>query len=114
MAIVEISSGIAIQEFELQISEDNTEFYLTVCAFGEFYDKIFKSASELREWLKNEWNFREEQIHELWNKAVKNDGSTVLNEEKENCIDIDEQMHEYEDREAEFAEVYAEWAESFI
>ena len=43
MAIVEISSGIATQEFELQISEDNTEFYLTVCAFGEFYDKIFTS-----------------------------------------------------------------------
>ena len=104
-------------EFSLEISNEfttNQKYYLTINQDGNFSDKVFSSASEVREWLKNEWNFREEQIHELWNKAVKNDGSTVLNEEKENCIDIDEQMHENEDRDAEFAEVYAEWAESFI
>ena len=101
-------------EFELQISEDNAEYYLTVNNDGEFSDKTFNNASEVREWLKNEFNLTQEQIHKIINKNSFNDCSLVLNEAEENCIDIDEQMHETLDREAEYAEVYAEWAESCL
>lgn len=101
-------------EFELQISEDNAEYYLTVNNNGEFLDKTFNNASEVREWLKNEFNLTQEQIHKIVNKNSFSDCSQVLNEGNENCLDIDEQMHEMQEREAEYAEIYAEMYETLI
>lgn len=104
-------------EFSLEISNEFTtsqEYYLTINQDGNFSDKVFSSASEVREWLKIEFNLTEEQIDILFDKTLNNDVLTVLNEENENCLDIDEQMHEMQDREAEYAEMYAEMYSEII
>ena len=117
MAIFEINNGLSTKEFELSIAENREEYYLTVCAYGEFYDKFFSDENAVREYLKTEWKFTEEQLHQIFNLAVKNCEQTAPNLIDENygrdmTIDIDEQMHEQQERDAEYAEAYAEWAES--
>ena len=62
MAILEITNGLSTKEFELSIAEDRKEYYLTVCAYGEFYDETFDDENAVREYLKNKWNFTDEQI----------------------------------------------------
>ena len=110
MAILEITNGLSTKEFELSIAEDRKEYYLTVCAYGEFYDKTFDDENAVREYLKNKWNFTDEQIHQIFGLSVKNCEQTAPDYE----IDVDELMHEQQDRDAEYAEAYAEWAESCI
>ena len=55
MAILEITNGLSTKEFELSIAEDRKEYYLTVCAYGEFYDETFDDENSVREYLKNKW-----------------------------------------------------------
>lgn len=110
MAILEITNGLSTKEFELSIAEDRKEYYLTVCAYGEFYDKTFDDENAVREYLKNKWNFTDEQIHQIFGLSVKNCEQTAPDYE----IDVDELMHEQQERDAEYAEAYAEWAESCI
>lgn len=62
MAIFEINNGLSTKEFELSIAENREEYYLTVCAYGEFYDKFFSDENAVREYLKTEWKFTEEPI----------------------------------------------------
>ena len=117
MAIFEIKNGLSTKEFELSIAENREEYYLSICAYGEFYDECFENEVAVIEYLKNEWNFTDEQIHQLFGLAVKKTEqitSPIINENfgRDMTIDIDEQMHEQQDREAEWAEQYAEWAES--
>lgn len=107
MTTFEIKNGLSTKEFELTITDDN-EYYLTVCVYGDFYDKYFEDENAVREYLKTEWNFLDEQINRLFNMAVKNGQETI----PDLTLDIDEQMHEQQDRDAEYAEAYAEWAES--
>ena len=104
-------------EFSLEISNEfttNQEYYLTINQDGNFSDKVFSNASEVREWLKIEFNLTEEQIDILFDKTLNNDVLTVLNEENENCLDIDEQMHEMQDSEAEYAEMDADMYSEII
>lgn len=104
-------------EFSLEISNEfttNPEYYLTVNQDGSFSDKVFNSASAVREWLKNEFNLTQEQIDTLFDKTINNDMLTVLNEENDYGLDIDEQMHEMQERDAEYAELYAEWVENCL
>ena len=110
MAILEITNGLSTKEFELSIAEDRKEYYLTVCAYGEFYDKTFDDENAVREYLKNKWNFTDEQINQIFGLSVKNCEQTAPDYE----IDVDELMHEQQERDAEYAEAYAEWAESCI
>ena len=110
MAILEITNGLSTKEFELSIAEDRKEYYLTVCAYGEFYDETFDDENAVREYLKNKWKFTDEQIHQIFGLSVKNCEQTAPDYE----IDVDELMHEQQERDAEYAEAYAEWAESCI
>ena len=52
----------------------------------------------------------DEQIHQIFGLSVKNCEQTAPDYE----IDVDELMHEQQERDAEYAEAYAEWAESCI
>lgn len=108
MAVLEVKNGLATKEFELIIGEDKEEYYLTVNVGDKFYDKNFEDQNAVREYLKTEWCFIDEQIDRLFSLAGKNCEETA----SDLMLDIDEQMHELEDREAEYAEAYAEWAES--
>lgn len=65
-----------------------------------------------REWRKICFNFSNKQDYSNLNLNGKNDCTVGLKRENQNVTDIDEQMHEILDREREYAEVYAEWAES--
>lgn len=114
MAILEITNGLSTKEFELSIAEDRKEYYLTVCAYGEFYDKTFEDENAVREYLISEWNFTDEQIHQLFGLSVKNCEQTAPDLTEDNYIDYDELMHEQQERDAEYAEAYAEWAESCL
>ena len=110
MAILEITNGLSTKEFELSIAEDRKEYYLTVCAYWEFYDETFDDENAVREYLKNKWNFTDEQRHQRFGLSVNNCEQTAPDCE----IDVDELMHEQQERDAEYAEAYAEWAESCI
>ena len=53
MAILEITNGLSTKEFELSIAEDRKEYYLTVCAYGEFYDETFDVEKEYSQTIEN-------------------------------------------------------------
>lgn len=112
MAILEIRSGIATKEFELQVDNEAgaEEYYLTVSAYGDFFEEIFNTINAVREYLFKEWNFTEAQFTELVSKAVKNGQETI----PDLMIDVDEQMHEQQELDEAYAESYAEFAESLI
>jgi len=68
--MLEITSGIATKEFMLAI-EGKTELYtLTTCAYGDMWHESFGSEKELKEFLKSEWQFTEEQIKQLIETAI--------------------------------------------
>lgn len=65
MAIFEIKSGIATIEFELAENKKDGEFYLSICAYGDFWQENFKTEQELDKYLKSEWKFRTEQLKQI-------------------------------------------------
>lgn len=81
----------------------------------ETQEKLGKKQNILpdeREWVKNECKNLQKQDYSKLKLNGKNDCTVGAKLVKQNYLDIDEEMHENLDREREFAEVYAEWAES--
>lgn len=64
--IFERTSGIATQEFTLDYTPDNT-YYLSSVAYGNWETMEFDTEEELNSWLKNIWDFTDDEVKELKN-----------------------------------------------
>lgn len=81
----------------------------------EIQEKLGKKQNippDEREWVKNECKNLQKQDYSKMKLNGKNDCTVSAKLIKQDYLDIDEEMHEILEKEREFAEVYAEWAES--
>lgn len=70
--IMEVKSSISTKEFTLDYDRTKDKYYLSVVAFGEWITETFYGSWALEEYLRDSWNFTNEQIEELKNKAYEN------------------------------------------
>lgn len=66
MTVTEIKSGIATKEFVLTYDRPKDKYYLDQCAYGEMWTETFYGEYALEEYLRDRWQFSQEQINELY------------------------------------------------
>lgn len=69
MSIYEIKSGISTKEFTLDYDGVKDKYYLNICAYGDLWTESFFGDYALKEYLRTEWDFEDEQIKELLQKV---------------------------------------------
>ncbi len=67
--IFEIKSGAATKEFTLDYDRLKDKYYLNICAYGEMWTETFFGDYALKEYLRDMWQFSDEQLNELLNKV---------------------------------------------
>lgn len=65
--IYEIKSGVSTKEFTLDYDSTKDKYYLNICAYGELWTESFFGDYALKEYLRTDWNFEDEQIKGLLN-----------------------------------------------
>jgi len=64
--IFEIKSGVATKQFVLTYDRAKDKYYLDICAYGDFWTQTFYGEWALEEYLRDSWDFEQEQISGLY------------------------------------------------
>lgn len=69
--IMEVKSGLSTKEFTLDYDNAKDKYYLSCVAYGECVTETFYGEYALEEYLRDTWDFSQEQIQELYNSEYK-------------------------------------------
>jgi len=64
--VFEIKSGLSTKEFVLTYDRAKDKYYLDQCAYGEMWTDTFYGEWALEEYLRDRWQFSQEQINSLY------------------------------------------------
>ena len=62
MTITYIKTPLATLEFESAMYTGDTNVYLSMCAYGDFWGETFKNHEEMAKYLKETWKLTDEQV----------------------------------------------------
>lgn len=65
--VMEVKSSVGTKEFTLDYDAAKDKYYLNCIAYGEWITETFYGEWALEEYLRDTWNFTQEQIQELYN-----------------------------------------------
>lgn len=66
MTITYIKKSIATLEFEASRSATNfSGIYLSICAYGDFWDEWFSNYKNMAKYLKEEFNLTDKEIEKI-------------------------------------------------
>lgn len=65
MTITYIKRPIATLEFEASRNDNQDGVFLSICAYGDFWDERFSNYDEMAKFLKETWHLTDEEIEKI-------------------------------------------------
>lgn len=65
MTITYIKRPIATLEFEASRNDNQDGVFLSICAYGDFWDEWFSNYEDMAKYLKEEFNLTDKEIEKI-------------------------------------------------